>query len=96
MAVALEREDSDWGVCLTARPFANVNAALQIRAEISACKPSRGPEVRITFSGTSVANPLRLVDAQAWSEGMVAILNETRAIVAEMKAEKKKAGPRKR
>jgi hypothetical protein len=96
MAVALEREDSDWGVRLTARPFTNDNAALQIQSEISAHKPGHGSKVQITFSGTSLTKPLRLLDAQAWSEGMVAILNETRTIMAEMKAGKKKTDARKR
>ena len=96
MAVGLEREDSDLGVRLTARPFTGANASLQIRADISAYKPGKGAEVRITFSGTSLTSPLRLLDAQAWSEGMVAIINETRTIVAEMTAAAKKAGAKKR
>jgi hypothetical protein len=92
--MALEREVSEWGVRLIARPFTGANAALVIKAEIAACKPGKGSEVRITFSGTSLTNPLRLLDAQAWNEGMSAIINEARATVANMKAEATKAKKR--
>ena len=84
--MALETEVSDWGVRLTARPFATgENASLVIKAEIAAYKPGKGAEVRITFTGTSLASPLRLLDAQTWNEGMAAIISETRAVVASMK-----------
>ena len=76
------------GACgLTARPFSGANAALAIKSEIAVYKPGKGSEVRITFTGTSMASPLRLLDAQAWNEGMTAIIDETRSVVADMKAE---------
>ncbi len=95
--MALEREVSEWGVRLTARPFTiGANASLVIKAEIAAHKPGKGSEVRITFTGTSLASPLRLLDAQAWNEGMTAIINETRTVVADMKAAATKGEKRKR
>ena len=40
--MALEREVSEWGVRLTARPFtAGANASLVIKAEIAAHKPGK-------------------------------------------------------
>ncbi len=94
--MAVEREVLDWGVRLTARPFTGANASLIIQSEIAAYKPGKGSEVRITFPGTSLAKPLRLLDAQAWNEGMAAIINETRQIVADMKVGAKKGDSKKK
>jgi hypothetical protein len=94
--MAVEREILDWGVRLTARPFTGANASLIIQSEIAAYKPGKGSEVRITFPGTSLAKPLRLLDAQAWNEGMTAIINETRSVVADMKAEATKGEAKKK
>lgn len=89
---ALEREVSDWGVRLTARPFdGGVNAPLTIKAEVAAYRPGKGAEVRITFAGTSMASPLRLLDAQAWTEAMTAIIAEVRNTVTSMKTDAKKS-----
>ena len=44
--MAIEREESDWGVRLTARPLAGPNAALTIKAEdcfLEAREGLRGP-----------------------------------------------------
>jgi hypothetical protein len=68
---------------------------LTIKAEIASWKQGKGSEVRITFTGTSMAAPLRLLDAQAWNEGMSAILAETRTVLARMK-EGAKTGKKKR
>jgi hypothetical protein len=94
--MAVEREVLDWGVRLTARPFTGANAALVIKSEIAVHKPGKGSEVRITFAGTSLASPLRLLDAQTWNEGMAAIINETRSVVANMKAEATKGESKKK
>ena len=94
--MAVEREVLDWGVRLTARPFTGANASLVIKSEIAVYKPGKGSEVRITFPGTSLTSPLRLLDAQAWNEGMTAIINETRVVVADMKAEATKGEKPKR
>ena len=59
-------------------PFHGRNAALTIKSEIAVWKPGKGSEVRITFTGTSMVSPLRLLDAQAWNEAMSAIIAETR------------------
>jgi hypothetical protein len=69
---------------------------LVIKSEIAVYKPGKGSEVRITFPGTSLTSPLRLLDAQAWNEGMTAIINETRSAVANMKVEATKAGAKKK
>ena len=69
---------------------------MTIKAEIAVHKPGKGSEVRITFPGTSLASPLRLLDAQAWNEGMAAIIKETRSVVANMKAEVTKGAPKKK
>ena len=91
---AVEREVFDWGVRLVARPFkSGKNQGAVIRSEISTAKPGRGCEVRITFPSVTLAAPLRLTDAQAWHEAMGAVVNVTRAVVAEMKTAAK---PKKR
>jgi hypothetical protein len=94
--MAVETEVLDWGVRLTARPFTGANASLTIKADIAIHKPGKGAEVRITFPGTSLASPLRLLDAQAWNEGMAAIIKETRGVVADMKAEASKGESKKK
>jgi len=63
--MAVEREVLDWGVRLTARPFTGANASLVIKSEIAVYKPGKGSEVRITFPGTSLTSPLRLLDAHS-------------------------------
>ena len=72
--MAVEREVLDWGVRLSARPFTGDNAALTIKSEVAVWKPGKGSEVRITFSGTSMVSPLRLLDAQTWNEALSAII----------------------
>jgi len=82
----IEREVFDWGVRLTARPFRRTeNHAVAIRSEISVYKRRRGCEVRITFPAASMQRPLRLLDAQTWCEAMIAIIADTRAVMAEIK-----------
>ena len=93
--MAVERENLDWGVRLTTQPFTGANASLTIKAEIAPWRPTIGSPVRITFTGTSASSPLRLLDAQAWNEGMSAILAETRNVLASMK-EGAKTGKKKR
>ena len=86
--MAVEREILDWGVRLTVSAPTRVRMPLD--NQVGDCRlqvGQRDSEVRITFPGTSLASPLRLLDAQAWNEGMTAIINETRRIVADMKAE---------
>ncbi len=85
--MAVEREVLDWGVRLSARPFTGDNAALTIKSEVAVWKPGKGSEVRITFSGTSMVTPLRLLDAQTWNEALSAIIAETRTVIADMRAE---------
>ena len=94
--MAVEREVFDWGVRLSTHPFTGANAALAIKSEIATWKPGKGSEVRITFSGTSMVSPLRLLDAQTWNEALSAIIAETRSVAADMKAEAAKAGPKKK
>lgn len=86
--MAVEKEVLEWGVRLVARPFTTgANAALQIKAEIGKPKDGRASEVRISFPGTSLGTPLRLLDAQAWCEGLSAIVAQTRKVLADMKDE---------
>jgi len=93
----IEREAFDWGVRLTAHPFKGTeNQALVIRSEIGLYKPGRGCEVRITFPAASMQNPLRLLDAQTWAEAMTAIIDQTRAVQAELRTAANKAGKKKR
>jgi hypothetical protein len=98
MAVAMiEREDFDWGVCLTTRPFVGgLHQALAIRVEIGHYKHNRGADTRITFSGANSTAPLRIVDAQTWNTAMTAIINETRLVVAQMKADAMKDATKKK
>ncbi len=77
-------------------PGCEVIAAAERRADpprISAA--ARWPRPGDSFTGTSMAAPLRLLDAQAWNEGMSAILAETRTVLASMK-EGAKTGKKKR
>jgi len=86
----IEREVFDWGVRLTAYPFQGMaNDALAIRSEIGLHRPGRGCDIRITFPGVSLQNPLRLLDAQAWAEAMNAVVAESRAVQAEMRTASK-------
>jgi hypothetical protein len=89
----IQREDFDWGVRLTARPLAGKDAQeMTICVDIGAHKPGRGSDVRFTFPGATLHKPLRVVDAQAWGEAMLALVSQTRAVQAEMRtaSEKKK------
>ena len=87
----IERQSLAWGVRLTVRPFASGEYQnLLIQSEISHYKAGRGSEIRITFSGAAMT-PLRIIDAQTWHEAMGAIINETRAVVVEMKTAAAKA-----
>ena len=82
----IQREEFDWGVRLTARPFKRTELqAMVIRSEIGLYKPGRGCGVRITFSAASWQSALRLLDAQTWCEAITAIIAATRAVQAEMK-----------
>lgn len=84
----IERETFDWGIRLTARPFeGGEHPGLTIQADIGPYKHNRGSDVRITFTGVPAAAPLRLGDAQIWYEALHALVNETRAVIAQMKAE---------
>ena len=101
----VQREEFDWGLRLTAQPFTSgPNQGHVIQAEIGPYRYNRGSEIRITFPAVTGATPLRLGDAQVWSEAMLAIINETRGVVAQMKADatknmknsKKKPAPKKK
>ena len=84
---------------LTAHPFSGgEHQSLTIQAEIGPYRHNRGSDIRITFPAVTVASPLRLGDAQVWYEAMHALVDEARAVVAQMKANptKKKPAPKKR
>ena len=83
---AIQRKNTEWGMYLTAAPFTGgPNGALVIKAEIARHKPGKGSEVRITFPGTALGEPLRLLDAQTWCAALTAVITETRTVVAKMK-----------
>jgi hypothetical protein len=93
----INHEPFDWGVRLTACPFTSGdNQNLTIQADIGFYKHNRGSDIRITFPGVSVASPLRLGDAQVWYEAMHALVNETRAVVAQMKVDSTKKTTKKK
>jgi len=95
----IDRKTFDWGVRLMAHPFSGgEHQPLTIQADIGPYRHNRGSDIRITFPGVTVASPLRLGDAQVWYEGMHALVDEARAVVAQMKADvtKKKSAPRNR
>jgi len=85
----IQREVYDWGVQLSCKPFSGAKT-LEIRAEVSLPKASRGSDVKISFSGVTFADPLKLVEAQTWVEAMTALINEARSVVSEMKAARPK------
>ncbi len=84
----IEREESDWGVSLVVRPFAGAKegAAMEIRADVLLPKLPRNSEIRVSFTGVSYTAPLKLMDAQVWSEAMKAILAEARSVAADLKS----------
>jgi len=89
----IAREDFDWGVRLTARPFQGTeNAALVITSEIRSYRARRGCEVLITFPAASTQTPLRLLAAQAWHAALGAIIVDTRAVQTEMRLAAEKKG----
>jgi hypothetical protein len=93
----IERETFDWGIRLTAHPFKGTgNDMMVIRSEVALFKPGRGCEVRITFPAASTQNPLRLLDAQTWAAAMAAIVEQTRAVQAELRPAAKRAATKKR
>ena len=67
--MAVERKELDWGVRLTVRPFTRANASLTIKAEIAIHKPGKGSEVRITFPGTSLAEPAAVAGRPGMERG---------------------------
>ena len=86
----IEREVFDWGVRLTARPFKRTKIqTMVIRSEVGLYKPGRGCGVRITFSAASFQSALQLI-AQTWNEGMAAIINETRSVMADRRPRPRK------
>ena len=84
----IQREEFDWGVQLTVNPLSGTKT-LEIRAEISVPKGTRGSQIRISFSGVTFADPLNLVEAQTWGEAMTALLAEARSVAAQMKTASK-------
>lgn len=84
----IQRESFEWGVQLTARPFEGDAAlgSMAIHSDIMLPKPNRGCITKITWSPATITSPLKPVDAQAWQNALAAILQETRTVVAEMKA----------
>lgn len=91
----ISREVFNWGVRLTAHPFKG-NQTTVIRSEIRSYNAGRRSEVRITFSAASTDRPMRLLDAQTWWKDLSAIIADTRAVQAEMKAAAGSAGKKKR
>lgn len=83
----IERSDFDWGVQLEVRPFAGVAdlASLKMVAEIMYPRPSRGREVRISFSGVSATNALNVVQAQTWTSALNTLLIEAHEISQKLK-----------
>ena len=86
----IEREEHDWGVQLTVKPFSGVRT-LEIRAEITLPKATRGADAKISFSGVTFAEPLKVIEAQTWVEAMTALIQEVRGVTAEMKHTAKQA-----
>jgi hypothetical protein len=83
----IDHEKFDWGVRLTTKPFAKTRLdLLTIQSEIRTMSQGKAPQVRITFTGVALNNPLRVPDAEAWREAMGAIVAETRTIVMDLKA----------
>jgi len=86
----MQRESFEWGVRLTEQPFSvGDHSQLTIQSDIGEYHPGRGNDIRITFPGVGVASPMRLLDAQVWAEALRAVVAETRAVVAQMKADAK-------
>ena len=91
----IQRESFDSGLRLTIRPFTSgANQGHTIQAEIGPYQYNRGSDIRITFPGVTAAAPLRLGDAQVWYESLFALVNETRAVVAQMKADATASKPK--
>jgi hypothetical protein len=80
----IQREEFDWGVQLTVNPLSGTKT-LEIRAEISVPKGTRGSQIKIIFNGVTFADPLKLVEAQTWVEAMTALMAEARSVAASMK-----------
>ncbi len=82
----IERQVFDWGVRLTAQPFKGTeNSVMVMRSEIRNYRPGRGSEILITFPAATMQNPLRLLDAQNFTNAMTALIEETRAVQAELR-----------
>ena len=81
----IKREDHAWGVSLTVRPFAALgNAAMQIGADITP-RPNRNPDIRVQFTGALPPNTIGLSDAAIWVNGLNEIVEQAKAVCAELK-----------
>jgi len=91
----IQRETFDGGLRLSIRPFdTGPNRNHTIQAEIGPYQYNRGSDIRISFPAVTGAAPLRLGDAQIWYEALFALLNEARAVVAQMKADATASQPK--
>jgi hypothetical protein len=89
----IQREVFPWGVKLSVRPFAKLKAeiaALAIHSEVSLPKEAESPQVKVNFTTVPWTFSLRLTEAQLWHEAFGALIEETRNVMASMKAEKPK------
>jgi hypothetical protein len=84
----IQREKFAGGVRLSIKPFRS--KSLEIRAEIVKARLSRGPEVKVSFSGVTFSDSLRLIEAQTWAKAMIALTDEARSVVAELAAKSKR------
>ncbi len=83
----IDREVFGWGVRLTAHPFrGTAQHAMIISSEIRNYRERRGSEVLISFPAVSMQKPFRLLDARTWHTALGAIIKETAAVQAEMRA----------
>lgn len=93
----INREDTDWGVRITLRPFPDPQyMGMEISADIGNPKPDRSPEIKVRFTGVPVQTPLRATDLVVWIAALRGMEEEARKIAAELKEGKPKKRPQKR
>jgi hypothetical protein len=88
----IQREETDWGVRLMAKPFTypKEHAEMYVQADISLPRPKHRSETKFFFSGTTVSRPLRATDIIIWTEHLKAISDAAREEVLRMKGKSKK------
>lgn len=85
-APAVVRQNTDWGVRLTLKPFPGdaQYMSLEILAEIANRTETRLPSLKIFFNGPPVTTPFNLSALRVWSDALKIITEDARKVQDEL------------